>query len=426
MATQTLATHGNGNRGETRAQDLLLLLNGSQMKGGHHFEGGWLSLRVINVFPQPRKTFQNIPEFAQSIAENRLLNPITIAVFNRKSCKQYLMLLNLIWKKSLTIEDTTCVRQNGANTYFVLLAGERRYRGCSHLWEFGCENCKEEVGVQSNGSCYIRHFGRPEIEVRLCLNITPLAALLLQLAENTHMPVPPHEEAYAYAELFRLIRATDEKFPVARFARAVGRSPDTIRNSIKFCDLPPVIQQAVENGRVPYGIALEIARIKELEGTTAEKLQWWLLRAVTGNYRVPDFRDAVTRHIVIEKSGQKSLFDIMSQEQQALLSKRHFRKVVEKNTVQALWSWIGYFGKVFDLFESGMLGEEDSPYSEHSPVRVFRKLLEQLERTTPHMKTLLPQKVWANNLRILREAQEVAALLEEHLANQERALIPNS
>lgn len=426
MVTQAFATHRNGHGDATKLQELLLLLNGSQIKNAHHFEGGWLPLGQINVFPQPRKTFQNIPEFAQGIAENKLLNPITTAVFDRKGCEQYLMLLNLIWRKSLAIDDAICVKRLGRNTYFVLLAGERRYRGCSYLWEFGCENCKEQFGLQSNGSCYIRHFQRPEIEVRLCVNITPLAALLLQLAENTHMPVPPHEEAYAYAELFRLIKGIDERFPLARFARAVGRNPETIRNAVRYCDLPPVIQQAVERGRVPYGIALEIARIKELDGATPEQLQWWLLRAVTENYRVPDFRDVVTKHITFQKSGQQSLFAIMEQKQKELLSQHHFRKVVEKNTIQALWGWIYYFGKVFDLFESGMLGAKDSPFSEGSPVKVFRKLLENLERVTPHMQALLPQEAYEENLRILGEVKEAARLLDEHLEREERPLVPTS
>ena len=113
----------------------------------------------------------------------------------------------------------------------------------------------------------------------------------------------------------------------------------------------------------------------------------------------------------------------MTQEQQTLLSQRHFRRVVEANTIKAIWSWIYYFGRVFDLFESELLGKEDSPFSEGSPVKVFRRLLEQLERVTPHMRTLLSQGVYEKNLRTLREAQEVAALLDEHHVAQEQLLV---
>jgi hypothetical protein len=416
MARSALATHRNEN-GSLTPHDLATLLGG--LRGGHHFEGSFLPLGSITVLPQPRRTFERIEEFAQGLAQNLVLNPPTIARFSREACGQYLAVLNLIWKTSLTIkQDAICVGERGEKVYYTLLAGERRYRALTFLWQEGCEECREQYGKEEKGACFRRHFKRSRVEVRLAIDITPLSALFLQMAENTHMPVPPHEEAYAYAQLFRLAKEADEKFSLATFARGVGRSPETIRNALRFCNLPKGIQAAVEKGQIPYGIAIEISRLHQTE-MEEQQLEWWLLRAITENYKVPDFRRVVTQYLLNQRSGQGSLLDILTEEQRRMFEQPHFRQVVEVHTVQAMWAWIYYFGKVFQLFEEGRLGRVDSPFSEDSPVRLFRRLVDRLEQVLPHLKQFLPKKEYPLRMGMLKQARAIAGALEEALPQED-------
>lgn len=414
MATQAPAMQESGrSNGHLTAQELKGYL--TQANGHHRFRGAFIRFEWINVFPQPRKTFEEIDNLAQNIAVNGIMEPPIIAKFTRKECVEYLRLLSHIWQVSLSIKDATSVTEEGEKFYYVLIAGERRCKSFKLLLTVGCQNCQQEFG---EGPCHVRHFGTEEVEVRLGINMKPIAALFRQMAENTHHRVPPHEEAAAYARTFRLAKNLWEDMPLSLFAKVVGRGTDTIRNAIRFCELPEGIQTAVQKGQIPYGIAVEISRL-HAAGVEEQELEWWLLRAVTTDYKVPDFRDVVTKYLSNQRSGQTSLLDIMDEEQRELLMRPHFRRVVQANTVQAMWAWIYYFGKVFQLFEEGLLGKEDSPFSERSPVRIFRKLLDRLEQVLLHLEQFLPEKEYPKRVEMFKQAQRIAQALEERFDAKE-------
>lgn len=381
-----------------------------------HYHGAHIYLRHINVLPQPRKTFEDIQELAQDIAKKNLLNPLTVARFTSMACERYLSTVNYLWGASFRIEDLRSVDENGQEVFFILLAGERRFRACNFLWENGCGECLETYGQEEKGSCFQRHFEtNGKIEVRLCYDIPPLAALFLQLSENTHTAIPRHEEAHAYAQLFQLLKIADPNYSATLFAREVGRSPGTIRHALAFCELPGLIQEAVANGIVSYGIALEITRLQNSYEISEEALSWWLLLAVTRNYKILEFREVISRHLQDKNSGQISLIDIATEEQEAL-QRKFCRFTVEKNTIQAIWSWIHYFGRVITLFEEGKLGLADSPFSERSPVKVFRKLLDQLKRLLPHLKALQKTKDYEHEQALIVDIVRLTEMLGDNNA----------
>jgi hypothetical protein len=207
------------------------------------------------------------------------------------------------------------------------------------------------------------------------------------------------------------VKEIDPNYPVSRFARQVGRSPETVREAIKFCLLPSGIREYVEKGQIPYGMACEVGRLQQA-GLKEKELEWWVLRALTGNYKVPEFRKLVTDFLHNCNSGQISLLDIFTEEQRKELEKPHFRMVVERHTIMAIWSWIYYFERVLDLFERDKLGKRDSPFSVRSPVRVFRTLIDREKQLLPHWQGLLPTKTYQEAEDTIRRAEEVLSQLE--------------
>lgn len=355
----------------------------------YRYKDGQIPLNLINVLPQPRKTFENIKELAQDIAHKNLLNPPTIAMFHAKHCSQYLNVINHIWGTDFGISDLTSFIRHTQKYFYILIAGERRLRACRLLWEKGCDRCLERYGEESAGRCFQRHFGDEKISVRLCVNIPALSAIFLQFSENIHMRVPPHEEAYAYYRLFRLVREAEPDFSLSRFARLVGRNPETIRNALKFCELPVKIREYVEKGDVAYGVALEVSRLQD-EGE--ETMLRWVVLAQLNQWLIPELRNKVAVYLNNKKMGQRELTEVFSEEQQKLLEKPHFRIVVEKYLVEALYRDIHYFGVVLKYFEEGKLGKDDSPFSERSPVKLVRRKAEMLEKLLPHLKQFIPKK----------------------------------
>lgn len=380
-------------------------------KHQHQYIGSELAIPEINVLPQPRRTFEHIEELALDVAKKKLLNPPTVARLSRSDCEDFLKVINSLWGASFEMSRLRPSREEEQEIFYILLAGERRYRSCKHLWENGCAECLEAYGKEQPGACFNRHFKSGKIEVRLCVNIPPLAALFLQLSENTHMRVPPHEEAYAYAQLYKLLREAKADFTIARFAREVGRSPETIRNAIQFCELPLSIREPVEKGQVPYGIALEISRLHR-SNVDENELKWWVTRAIVEQTTVPKFRESVTKYIFNLTAGQQSLMDIMSETQIEESRREHVRQTVEVGSIRGMWAFIGYFEKVFALFEQGKLGQKDSPFSEGSPVRVFRKMTARMRLLLPHMKKLVPKRDYPRIEKTIVQAERLASKLE--------------
>ncbi|MBI4709283.1 MAG: hypothetical protein HY764_03720 [Candidatus Portnoybacteria bacterium] len=373
--------------------------------GPVHYHGQCLPLDIINVLPQPRRTFEDIEELALDVAKKGLLNPITVAAFNSATCSEFLKIINVLWDANYRLEDLRPVKLNGEKVFYILLAGERRFRAFNMLWEMGCIECQEKYGHEPEGKCLKRHFDDKNIEVRLCDNIPPLNALYLQLSENTHVRVPAHEEAKAYSQLFKLVKQADPNVSVAWFARQVGRSASTIRNALNFCELPSSIQTATEKGKVPYGIALELSLLYG-KGVKGDELKWWLMRGIVENKSIPNFRKIVRDYLETITSGQSSLLDFFSDEEKRQARRMHIKQAVATEIIKSLWAFIGYWSKVFRLFEEGRLGKEDSPLSERSPARLFRRQVELMElQILPHIQSFLPRKKILEIKRVLQETK---------------------
>jgi hypothetical protein len=80
----------------------------------------------------------------------------------------------------------------------------------------------------------------------------------------------------------------------------------------------------------------------------------------------------------------------MSDEQEGIQKKALIKKTVGKEIIAEIWAYISYFRRVLGLFENGDLGFETSPFSETSPRRVYRELINLMhDQLFGHMEKIL-------------------------------------
>ena len=410
---------------ESSSVDANLLL-GDSGEYSHHYEGANIPIHKLNVLPQPRQTFEEIEFLAEDIARKKFLNPPTVADFDRDSCERYISVINLLWGTQFQITELVSLEIGSEQHYYVLLAGERRFRACVHLWDVGCYTCIEKFGEQKDGSCFRRHFKGVEMEVRLCLNIPPRNALRLQFSENIHMRVPAHQEARAYTQFYRIEKEADPNLSMVDFAREVGRSPETVRGALRFCSLPQVIQDAVEDGAIVYGIALELARLQE-DGVAEEILiNRWFHEAVAKQYNVPDFHVLITNHLEERHSPQMSMSQLFGEGQEQQLHRLRIRQVVGRHLVGGVHLVLQYLGILErhilegKVKNRGVLSIEEVVYSEGSPIRVIDKLIRRLEALIPHLEGLVSSRRRERWTNVLDRAGPLVAELCEDSTGDER------
>jgi len=370
---------------------------------------------MINVLPQPRKSFEDIEELGDDVADKSLHYPPLLAAYDEAHCQQHLDLINELWRTNFRIGDLRI--EESSKIFYVLIDGERRLRSCKYLMEVGCSICREEYGP---GGCYERHFGDLNIETRASFNIDPHDAINIQASANIHRRVPPVEEARFYEALFKIRKRKNPKYTLKEFAHKMGRNPDTIRQALRFCELPLEYQEYVAQGYLAWGLAKELVRLYT-QGLTDKELEWWVTRAITGNYKVEEFHKLVSEFLYNQNNNQASLF---TQAQEKQMRRFGFRQVVEKHYVMGLWNFIHYLNRVHFLFEKGKLGLKDSPFSERSPIRLYRQLINIAEKLLPHLKKLrrFPQQEAERAQRVFDETNKVLSQLEERLPEEEKII----
>ena len=371
-----------------------------------------LPLNVINVLPQPRKTFLEIDVLGDDVAEKNLHELLRVARFDAEHCREYLNEINNVWKLVFRMEDLVPVRENGGLVFYILLDGERRYRSCIYLRDFGCSVCREQFGP---GGCYKRHFGDFNVDARVEDNISPDEAIDIQASANIHHRVPPYEEAHFYDYLYKVRNRRDSKYTVTEHAKRMGRKPEAIRLAMRFCDLPEKIQEYIETSQTRWGIGIEATRLQIQGGLDERELERWIIRAITENLKVPEFRERVNRFLFNKRYDQMSLF---SMAEDRYMRRSAIRMVVERHTIMAIHGSIFYLNKVLDLFIKGKLGKKDSPFSHRSPVKVFRRLIDLEAKVLPYLWQLLPQKERERDRRIIEETAAVLSRLEASLPEE--------
>ncbi len=355
-----------------------------------------IDLHSIITLNQPRKTFDGIPELAESIALQGLIHAPTVGLLTREEFKQYVAITDRLWNTMTDWRDFRPTTTDAKPMYPVLIAGERRLRACRHLWEVGCSACNGSGHPTTNGRCFRRHFEGTRLDVTIHRGISAVAALNLQYSENTHHPVPVHQEAEAYYLFFRLLRDVMPTLTVAAFARQVGRSADWVHRALAFCDASREIQDAVRAGHIAYSVALELHRL-EIAGFTPTEVEYRLRYLIVNGQgtKSHDFRRQVTGLIVNRRSMQGGLFEIMSAQQEKASWRAAFRRSLGGNFLGALRGAIEYLLLVVKAITLDELGRV---YALGSVRKNLERLVTLLEQINDHRQRILTKK-WADRLR---------------------------
>ena len=356
-----------------------------------HYEETKISLEAINVLPQPRKTFEKTDELANDILEKGLISPLLIARFNKENCEKYLKAINILWKKEIKLENLKINPEDG--NYFILIAGERRLRAIKILKK---DNLLNKV------------FPQEKIDARICDNPSPLEALFRQASENIHQRPPAHEEAEFYASLFHLIREEKEKYPPARFAKDVGKDPETIRKAIQFSLLPRFVQNAVIKGSLVYGVACELGKmIKDLNPEVdfkQEEINIMAFKAMVGRWTVDRCRKEVRKKIE-ETRGNQPSFEIFTEKDRKKLEKLYLQSSTAKEIVKGSWDFISYLRKINFLIKEKRIKIKDSPFTEENVTKASLLLINEQEKLLPHLKKIAEEEKERIS-KILKESKE--------------------
>lgn len=351
------------------------------------YQGGRLALTDVNVLAQPRRTFEDIALLADDIAEKGVLNPPTVACLSPEQAALHVATVGVLYETQYDLEDLRFLEAPHGQVCYILLAGERRFRAHRHLWERGCSKCLETYGQEPPGTCFTRHIESSKMEVRLCLGINVLRALFLQLSENTHVSVPAYEEADAYARLFRLLKHHDPEYPLALFARKVGRSEETIRRALKYVELPVSVRALVErtNGpRMPYGAAIELARLRDglaaaKEGARPLDEEDLLIEArmfFARGQSLKAFSEYIRDRIKNASSGQLGLFGEIDPAQDRKERRKDLLLAVSRATDRSLTASLGYAATARSVLERG----SSKAFSLRGPVRQLLRMSRELVR----------------------------------------------
>lgn len=350
-------------------------LNRSLKTDGHpQFDLEWLRMDCINVLPQVRTLFYKEPleVLATDIASKGLVNMINVMFYEKEMAELHVKTLNTIHGAKHSFDNLKLCRWKGKDGYFILIAGERRYRGQKILVEKGCLRCRNERAAEiakegAFNACYRRHFihnQEPLIHCKVMSEISPLRALSIQLSENLYEKPKPYEEAKVYTGFYKLLKLINPLYDIYKFARRVVRRPATLLPMIGYCDLPIKIQEYVENGYIRYGIAKQLVRLRSglmKLGREKEyidkKIETYFLKAVIDGHKVGPFTKMVTHFLREEEGGQPQLFDLMVEN--ATIGRPKMGPLVDKNLQRSLRTEVGFNQRIESLLRDGFLTDKD-------------------------------------------------------------------
>ncbi len=209
----------------------------------------WLTIppNVIKILKQMRTKMssEGLEELAASIKEVGQINPGIVVGLIESEAGKYLKLINEMWGMDyqLTSFEPVFLKELQDNFYLFLVAGHRRF---------------EAVNLAKLDSFYCQ----------LRLETKFSRALILQFMENLHEAVPPDDEARFLTFLWREEKSMEPGLSLAKFARKLGKKPESVRRSIRFTSLPVTVQKLVLPSQefkrgVAFGILCELARLQE-------------------------------------------------------------------------------------------------------------------------------------------------------------------
>ncbi len=99
--------------------------------------------------------------------------------------------------------------------------------------------------------------------------LNPYEILKIQMAENLQNKMTSAQEAQVINGLWQMMKALrdceGEKLSVTEFARSASRSPDTVRDAIKYVEgVSPIVQKLVDEKILPYTVSLLLTEVPNI------------------------------------------------------------------------------------------------------------------------------------------------------------------
>lgn len=338
-------------------------------------------INLVNVLVQPRQTFnkEEISELAQSIDELNLIHPVSIALFDEATCQDHIKRVNRSWNKKYKITTLKKYKQY----YPILIAGEKRFRAIRSI-------------IDNKDKCFTqKYFKKGLLDSMVYRQLTSWGFIEIQCQENKHGRPPAQEQAEYFNNYYRefkdLYKSQDTKLTVAEFARKMQTSESTMREALRFSELPDSVKDFVSTKKlIPYGIACEIARFQQ-NGIEEKHLINWCITSIVKKYTVNEFKKIVKYEL--SRRNQVSLFGENEEDELAQVRREKERKddrkrSMEKNIVKSLYEGIAYNKKLIDLFEKKLIGKEESAYSSLGAMKGVQALVDILNtKLLPHIES---------------------------------------
>lgn len=373
----------------------------------------WVPLEMINVLIQSRRTFTQIHELANSIARNGVFGKPQIACYDLKHCREYLELIAEKWQVQYDPNKLVSFVENGKRWFFVLIDGERRYRAFTLLKDCGCDACRSSF-TDENG-CLERHFPIG-IPVDVKDNIDPIDALTIQYSSNSHVPVPLHEEADGLVRFYHLLKERNPGLTNKAFGALLGRPADLITRARRLLSVPDVVFHEVVNGEFSSECAIHLGRLVEA-GLNEKDIMFSHDLISARGMKPTQAGRFVSKMLADLKSDQMVLFSEPVDETSEI------ERLLNENTVKALFEIAGYFDGSRRVFERRGMNNQQSPFAKTRSVKALLTLLEKQESLLPHLRAVLNDLRKPSRVTQLQSktAKKIDNLLEEVTENADMA-----
>ena len=360
---------------------------------------------------QVRKTFSDIRELAEDIATRGMISMQVVFAFSPEVTARYLETTNLLWGTAHDMTHVITSELDGVPMCFVLVAGERRHRALTRLWNIGCRACRKSMKRKArNGGCFHQHFPGGFIPVSLKVGYAPDDALTLQLAENSHKRPKAHEEAAGFRLLWEVAHMRNPATTVPEFARSIGHPAKYVSQGLLFTNSAEYIQDAVAQSRLSFTAAIALARYHEERGCDAE-LRYWFDRCLAEGWTTSEIQVQLHEDLQNWKSSQLGLFGA------AILANQEAR--VRQTFARGVWrvvQWASAFlSSAIQARNDGRIGLKDSPFATGGLARAVVSMYEMLAELVPVVRRDLREHERQRIAVIQRELKpDIEALHEEH------------
>jgi hypothetical protein len=385
----------------------------------------WVRPEDLNALTQPRDEFTDIDELATSIAEVGPISEIHAAFFdNPVDCQRYVEDLNKAWGKNHTLgELKPTTLEDGTRGVLIIIAGERRTHAYRQLKTDGCLNCQEEHGI---GSCFDRHFPDENGEVEIKIRVNPdynRQAVPVQEDENFHVGLKPGRLAQSIHNRWRSAKIVDPDLSLATFARKiVHKSPDTVRKALRYVDnVPDIIKAWVNTGKLKYGHALELTRMREVGYDDLALIEAALPALDTRNkMSFGPFKKRVDNFVKarVEQPNMLDLFNDIQKEDEE--RRKRLPSSAATNTRIDIIAVTQRLGIDKDLVAHGIISPEESALTKRPGTEALDRLAQQLEAVPGQLDTALRkatrQRISAVAPEIRMKAQKLLEILPGEVA----------